>query len=280
MLDNFFKFSENGTDFKTEIIAGITTFLAMAYILGVNPVILADGGMPATGVFFATAVASGIACIIMGLVAKYPVGLAPGMGLNALFTYTIILGMGNTWETALAAVFISSIIFLIITISGLREAILNAIPLDLKLGIGAAIGCFLAFLGLKGAGIIVADPSTFVTMGSLMTAPALLALIGIIITLILYVKKVPAAVFIGLIVTAIIGVIFTAVSNNRYPRCYFHTIRIRYWRHVNACCSSTIHHHQFRCILIRRICKRIWTTVLKYSKLDNDVVLLSIRYIL
>ena len=210
MLDNFFKLSENGTDFKTEIIAGITTFLAMAYILGVNPVILGDGGMPVTGVFFATAVASGIACIIMGLVAKYPVGLAPGMGLNALFTYTIILGMGNTWETALAAVFISSIIFLIITISGLREAILNSIPLDLKLGIGAAIGFFLAFLGLKGAGIIVDDPSTLVSMGALATAPAFLALLGIIITLILYVKKVPASVFIGLVITAIIGVIFTA----------------------------------------------------------------------
>ena len=212
MLDNFFKFKENGTDFKTEIIAGITTFLAMAYILGVNPVILADGGMPAAGVLFATAVASGIACIIMGLVAKYPVGLAPGMGLNALFTYTIILTMGNTWETALAAVFISSIIFLIITISGLREAILNVIPLDLKLGIGAAIGFFLAFLGLKGAGIIVADPSTFVTMGNLMAAPALLALIGIVITLILYVREFPAAVFVGLVVTAIIGIIFTALG--------------------------------------------------------------------
>ena len=210
MLDNFFKFKENGTDFKTEILAGITTFLAMAYILGVNPVILGDGGMPATGVFFATAVASGVACIIMGLVAKYPVGLAPGMGLNALFTYTIILTMGNTWETALAAVFISSIIFLIITISGLREAILNAIPIDLKLGIGAAIGFFLAFLGLKGAGIIVADPSTFVTMGNLMAAPALLALIGIVLTLILYVREFPAAVFVGLIITALIGVIFTA----------------------------------------------------------------------
>lgn len=212
MLDNFFKFKENGTDFKTEIIAGITTFLAMAYILGVNPVILADGGMPATGVLFATAVASGIACIIMGLVAKYPVGLAPGMGLNALFTYTIILTMGNTWETALAAVFISSIIFLIITISGLREAILNIIPLDLKLGIGAAIGFFLAFLGLKGAGIIVADPSTFVSMGNLMAAPALLALIGVIITLILYVREFPAAVFVGLVVTAVIGLIFTALG--------------------------------------------------------------------
>ncbi|WP_406535099.1 NCS2 family permease [Methanobrevibacter sp.] len=212
MLEDFFKFKENGTDFKTEIIAGITTFLAMAYILGVNPVILADGGMPATGVLFATAVASGIACIIMGLVAKYPVGLAPGMGLNALFTYTIILTMGNSWETALAAVFISSIIFLIITISGLREAILNLIPLDLKLGIGAAIGFFLAFLGLKGAGIIVADPSTFVTMGNLLAAPALLALIGIIITLVLYVKEIPAAVFIGLVLTAIIGLIFGAVG--------------------------------------------------------------------
>ena len=191
MLDNFFNFKENGTDFKTEIIAGITTFLAMAYILGVNPSMLADGGMPATGVFFATAIASGIACIIMGLVSKYPVGLAPGMGLNALFTYTIILTMGNTWETALAAVFVSSIIFLIITISGVREAILNIIPVDLKLGIGAGIGFFLAFIGLKGAGIIVADPSTFVGMGSLMAPPALLALIGIVLTLVLYVRKVP-----------------------------------------------------------------------------------------
>ncbi|WP_407382073.1 NCS2 family permease [Methanobrevibacter sp.] len=210
MLDNFFNFKENGTDFKTEIIAGITTFLAMAYILGVNPTMLADGGMPATGVFFATALASGIACIIMGLVSKYPVGLAPGMGLNALFTYTIILTMGNTWEAALAAVFISSIIFLLITISGLREAILNIIPVDLKLAIGAGIGMFLAFIGLKGCGIIVDDPSTLIAMGSLTAAPALLALIGVLITLILFVRKVPAAVFLGLVITAILGLIFTA----------------------------------------------------------------------
>jgi AGZA family xanthine/uracil permease-like MFS transporter len=232
MLDNFFKLSENGTDFKTEIAAGITTFLAMAYILGVNPVVLSDGGMPATGVFFATAVSSAVACLIMGLVAKYPVGLAPGMGLNALFTYTIILSMGNTWETALAAVFLSSIIFLIITLSGLREAILNAIPLDLKLGIGAAIGFFLAFLGLKGAGIIVADPSTFVGMGSLMSPPALLALIGIIITLVLYVKEVSASVFVGLIVTAIIGVVFTAfgfgTGNTLMPTLPAHIISVNF----------------------------------------------------
>ena len=207
MLDNYFNFKENGTDFKTEILAGITTFLAMAYILGVNPTMLADGGMPASGVFFATALSSGIACIIMGIVSKYPVGLAPGMGLNALFTYTIILEMGNTWETALAAVFVSSIVFLIITISGLREKILNIIPNDLKLGIGAGIGFFLAFLGLKSCGIITSDPSTFVTMGSLLYPPALLALIGILITLIFYVQKVPAAVFFGLLATAIIGLI-------------------------------------------------------------------------
>lgn len=212
MLDNFFKFEENGTDFKTEIFAGITTFLAMAYILGVNPTMLADGGMPATGIFFSTAIASGIACIIMGLVSKYPIGLAPGMGLNALFTYTIIIAMGNTWETALAAVFVSSIIFIIITISGLREAILNIIPVDLKLGIGAGIGFFLAFLGLKGAGIIVSNPSTIVSMGSLLSPTALLTIIGIMVTMILFVQKVPAAVFFGLVETAIIGLIFTYIG--------------------------------------------------------------------
>ncbi|WP_296889230.1 NCS2 family permease [uncultured Methanobrevibacter sp.] len=209
MLENFFKFKENNTDLKTEIIAGLTTFLAIAYILGVNPTMLADGGMPASGVFFATAISSGIACIIMGLLAKYPVGLAPGMGLNALFTYTIIQEMGNTWETALAATFISSMVFLIISISGLREKILNIIPLDLKLGIGAGIGFFLAFLGLKSCGIIISNPSTYVSMGTLAQPTTLLALIGILITLIFYIQKIPAAVFFGLLATAILGVIFT-----------------------------------------------------------------------
>lgn len=212
MLENFFKFGENNTDLKTEILAGLTTFLAIAYILGVNPSMLADGGMPASGVFFATAISSGIACIIMGLLAKYPVGLAPGMGLNALFTYTIIQDMGNTWETALAAVFLSSIIFLIISISGIREKILNIIPIDLKLGIGAGIGFFLAFLGLKSCGIIISDPSTYVSMGTLANPSALLALIGILITLIFYVQKIPAAVFFGLLATAILGVIFTLLG--------------------------------------------------------------------
>ena len=148
MLENFFKLEENNTNIKTEIIAGLTTFLAMAYILGVNPAMLAEGGMPAASVFFSTALASGIACIVMGLVSNYPIGLAPGMGMNALFTYTVIISMGNSWQAALSAVFISSILFFIITVSGVREIILNAIPLDLKLAIGAGIGFFLAFIGL------------------------------------------------------------------------------------------------------------------------------------
>ena len=209
MLNKLFKLDENNTDFKTEILAGITTFLAMSYILGVNPGMLSATGMSLSGVFIATAIASGIACIIMGLLSNYPVGLAPGMGLNALFTYTIVLGMGLSWQAALAAVLLSSIIFLIITLIGLREAILNAIPKDLKLAIGAGIGFFLAFLGLANAGVVISDPATIVSLGSVATPSVVLALIGIAITLILYVRKVPAAVFIGLLVTAIIGVIMT-----------------------------------------------------------------------
>lgn len=209
MLNKLFKLDENKTDFKTEILAGITTFLAMSYILGVNPGMLSQTGMSLQGVFIATALASGIACILMGLIANYPVGLAPGMGLNALFTYTIVLGMGLSWQAALAAVLLSSIIFLFITIIGLREAILNAIPKDLKLAIGAGIGFFLAFLGLANAGIVVASESTIVALGSFTSVPVLLALFGVVLTLILYVRKVPAAVFIGLLITAIVGVILS-----------------------------------------------------------------------
>lgn len=209
MFNKLFKLDENNTDFKTEILAGITTFLAMSYILGVNPGMLSATGMSLSGVFIATAIASGIACIIMGLLSNYPVGLAPGMGLNALFTYTIVLGMGLSWQAALAAVFLSSVIFLIITLVGLREAILNAIPKDLKLAIGAGIGFFLAFLGLANAGIVMSDPATIISLGTVSAPSVLLALIGIAITLILYVRKVPAAVFLGLLITAILGVIMT-----------------------------------------------------------------------
>jgi AGZA family xanthine/uracil permease-like MFS transporter len=160
-------------------------------------------------VFIATALASGIACIIMGIVSNYPMGLAPGMGLNAIFTYTVVLGMGFSWQAALAAVFLSSVVFLIITVIGLREAILNEIPNDLKLAIGCGIGFYLAFLGLANGGIIVNSSSTLITLGNLASPSVLLALIGIVITLILHVRKVPAAVFFGMVITIIIGVIFT-----------------------------------------------------------------------
>ena len=212
MLSKFFRLNENNTDIKTEIIAGITTFLAMSYILGVNPTILSAAGMPMNAVFIATALSSGIACIVMGLLSNYPIGLSAGMGLNALFTYTVVMEMGLSWKAALAAVFLSSVIFFIITIAGFREVILNAINEDLKQAIGCGIGFFLAFLGLANAGIIVSDPLTIVALGNLTSPHVLLAIIGVGITLVLYLRRVPAAVFFGLMSTAIIGVIFTTVG--------------------------------------------------------------------
>ena len=212
MLENFFKLQENGTTIKTEIIGGITTFFAMAYILGINPILLSKTGMPTTGVLFATAISSGIACIIMGLLSRYPVGLAPGMGVNALFTYTIVLGMNYSWQAALAAVFLSNIILLIVSVSKIRDTIINAIPLDLKLGIGAGIGFYLAFVGLTGCEIIESHPTTLVTLGNLFSPPVLLALIGIFITLILYHKKIQGAVLIGMIITAAIGLVMTSLG--------------------------------------------------------------------
>ena len=209
MINDFFKFDENNTDLKTEIFAGLTTFLAMAYILGVNPVILGDAGMPQSGVFFATAFVSAIASILMGLFSKYPLAIAPGMGYNALFSYTIVMGMGKSWEVGLAAVFVSSLVFLFITFSGLKDKIINIIPIDLKLGIGASIGLFLSFVGLQRCGIIVNSESTLISMGSLLSPHALLAVIGIVIALIFYVKKVQASVFLALIITSILGLIFS-----------------------------------------------------------------------
>lgn len=206
-MEKFFKLKEKNTNVKTEIIAGITTFLAMAYILGVNPAILGDSGMDAHSVFIATAVSAGVASIIMGLVANYPVALAPGMGVNALFTYTVCLTMQFTWQAALAAVFISGLIFLLISVTGVRKLIINAIPKQLKLAIGAGIGFFIAFVGLKNAGIIIANESTFVGLGDFSEPTVLLSLVGILLTLALLCKKVPAAVFVGMLITAVIGII-------------------------------------------------------------------------
>lgn len=210
-MGKLFHLKEHGTNVKTEILAGITTFLAMAYILAVNPAILGQAHMSHQGVFLATAISAGVASIFMGLMANYPVSLAPGMGVNALFTYTIVGQMGLSPEGALACVFVSGIIFVIITVTNIRRMIINAIPAQLKLAIGAGIGFFVAFVGLKNAGIVVASESTFVSLGNFKNPTVLLALFGIIITLVLLVKNKPAAVFYGLIITAIVGVVLGSI---------------------------------------------------------------------
>ncbi len=207
MLEKLFHLKENGTSVRTEVIAGITTFLAMAYVLGVNPSILGDSGMDTQSVFMATAISAAVASILMGVLANYPIGLASGMGVNALFSYTVVLTMGYSWQAALAAVFISGVIFVLISVTGLRQMIINAIPQQLKLAIGAGIGFFIAFIGLKNAGIVVGDSSTYVALGDFSDPTVLLAIFGILVTIALVIKKVPSAVFIGMVITAVVGII-------------------------------------------------------------------------
>lgn len=219
MLERIFKLSEKKTNVKTEVLAGITTFLAMAYILGVNPSILAGDitGMDMSSVFLATAISSAIACILMGVLANYPIGLAPGMGVNALFTYTVCLVYGYTYQEALCAVLISGLIFLVVSVTGLRKMIIDAIPKNMKLAIGAGIGFFIAFIALKNAGIIVASDATFVALGNLKDPSVLLSIFGIVVTICLMVKKVNAAPFYGLIITAIVGIVLGMMGISNMP---------------------------------------------------------------
>lgn len=211
MLEKIFKLKEKKTTVGTELIAGLTTFLAMAYILGVNPVVLGSTGMDVPSVFMATAISAGFASIIMGLVANYPVALAAGMGVNALFAYTICAQMGYSWQAALAGVFISGLIFVLISVTGIRKTIINAIPKQLKMAIGAGIGFFIAFVGLQNAGIVVGSEATLVAMGNFADPTVLLAIFGILLTIFLVVKKVPAAVFVGMVITAVLGIVCGAM---------------------------------------------------------------------
>ncbi|ADL13566.1 NCS2 family permease [Acetohalobium arabaticum] len=206
-LDRFFKLQENNTTVKTEIIAGLTTFMTMAYIIIVNPMILKDAGMPFEAVMAATVISAAAATLIMGLYANYPFGLAPGMGLNAFFAYTVVLGMGLSWQAALAAVFISGIIFIIITVTGIRTAIVNAIPLSLKRAVSAGIGLFIALIGLQNAGVVVSSEATIITLAENLLEPnTLLALIGLLIIGILMARKVKGSILIGIILTTLIGI--------------------------------------------------------------------------
>ena len=209
MWKKFFDFDPAKNSFKTEIAAGITTFLTMAYILAVNPSIfsnLADLGMDTQAVFTATTLAAIVGTLIMSIYAKKPFGLAPGMGLNAFFVFTVCLTMGYPWQMALTAVFIEGIIFILLTVTKVRAWIVDAIPTSLKRAIGAGIGLFIAFIGMKNAGIIVDNPATLVSLGKVTEGSALLGLIGIIITSVLVVKKVPGNLLIGILITAIIGI--------------------------------------------------------------------------
>ncbi len=210
MLKKLFGFDSAIHNVRTEIVAGITTFLAMAYILAVNPGIfsaLADQGMPTSAVFTATALAAIIGTLVMAIYAKKPFALAPGMGLNAFFVFTVCLGMGHSWQFALTAILLEGIIFIILTLTKVRQWIVDAIPMNLRHAIGAGIGLFIAFIGLKNGGIIVNDEATLVHLGNICHGTALLAIIGIVITAVLLILKVPGNILIGIIVTALLGML-------------------------------------------------------------------------
>ena len=220
-VKKYFQFQELGTNYKTEFLAGITTFLSMAYILFVNPAMLSlsaveglpDGvGMDAGAVFVATALAAALATFVMGIYAKYPIAQAPGMGVNAFFAYTIVLGMGIPWQTALAGTFVSGVLFMVLVLTGVRENVINAIPNDLKLAVGAGIGLFIAFIGMQNAGIIVSHPATIVALGNLRAPSVMLSVFGILLTVILMAKKIHGAIFYGMFSTVIVGIVFGLIG--------------------------------------------------------------------
>lgn len=215
MLEKMFKLEQHGTTVKTEVVAGFTTFMTMAYIIIVNPLILQDAGMPFGAVMVATVTSAAFATLLMALLANYPFALAPGMGLNAYFAYTVVLGMGLSWQAALAAVFISGLIFLALTLTKVREAIVNAIPLSLKLAVSAGIGLFIALIGFKNAGIVKANPNVLVELGDFSQPAVILAVIGLVITAFLVVKRVKGSLLLGILITTIIGIPMgvTDVSN-------------------------------------------------------------------
>ena len=199
MLERFFKLDAHGTTVRTELVAGLTTFLTMAYIIFVNPSILGAAGMPKESVFVATCLIAALGTSVMALYANYPIALAPGMGLNAYFAFVVVLHMGYTWQAALGAVFISGCLFLLVTILRLRELIINGIPQSIRVAITVGIGLFLAIIALKGAGLVVASPATYITLGDVRTPPVVLASIGFIAIVVLDRLKVPGAILIGIV---------------------------------------------------------------------------------
>lgn len=217
-MEKLFKLHERGTTVRKEVVAGITTFLAMAYILAVNPDMLGATGMNPHGVFTATALSAAIATLVMAFAANLPVALAPGMGLNAFFTYTVVMGMGYSWQVALTAVFLEGIVFILLSFFNVREAIIKAIPNSLKKAVAVGIGLFIALIGLANAGVVASDLGTIIGFAPLQGSP-LVAVIGLIITIVLYTLKVPGAILIAILVTTVIGIPFgvTVVPENFNP---------------------------------------------------------------
>ncbi|MGI2093441.1 NCS2 family permease [Shewanella oncorhynchi] len=212
MLEKLFKLKQNQTSLKQEAVAGLTTFMTMAYIIFVNPMMLADAGMDHGAVFVATCLAAAVGCLVMGLMANYPIALAPGMGLNAFFTYTVVGEMGYSWETALGAVFLSGICFLILSLVRIREWIVNSIPMSLRIGIAAGIGLFLALIGLKSAGIVVASPATLVTLGDITAFPAVMAVLGFFLIIAMVQRGMKSAVIASMLIITGLGLVFGDVQ--------------------------------------------------------------------
>lgn len=207
ILDKVFHLSENNTTVKRECLAGLTTFVSMAYILFVNPIILGDAGMDAGAVFTATALSAIMGCLLMGFLANYPIAIAPGLGDNAFFTYSVVLAMGIPWQQAMGGVFIASILFTLVSFFKIREIIIDAIPQDLKYAMAAGIGIFISFVGLQGGGIVIGDPSSLVAIGSFKVPTTWLTIFGVFVTAILMAKKVPGSIFYGIVLTAVMGLV-------------------------------------------------------------------------
>ena len=213
-LDSFFHISERNSDIRTEVMAGITTFMTMAYIIFVNPAILSNTGMPFAPLVTTTVIATAFATVIMGIYANKPYALAPGMGLNAYFAYSVVIGMGYSWEVALAAVFIEGLIFILLSLTNIRTMVANSFPASLKYAIGAGIGLFLSIIGLENAHIVVDNPATLISMGNLLAPDALLAIIGLTITIVLFVRRVKGALLWGILATTAIAVIWSSMDSS------------------------------------------------------------------
>ena len=212
LLERLFRLSEHDTKIRTEVLAGVTTFVTMAYIIFVNPQMMAAAGIDPGASFVATCLASALACIFMGLYANWPVGLAPGMGMNAFFTYTVVGSMGYSWQVGLGAVFLSGVLFVIISVTRLRRWMLNSIPMNLRLAMGCGVGLFIGFIGLQNGGLVVANPATILTLGDLTRPEPMLAAIGFLVIACLGVRAVPGAIMLGILAMTVVGLLTGLVS--------------------------------------------------------------------